>query len=241
MRGQSHVVGFVLILGFGIVALGTLTVGVGTVIDAQSSNADGERVAGDLTDAMQVTERTGVHTNRVSFAEGTLTTTERTLRVLEDGTEEANIERELAVDGLRFESGDRQVVSVAGAVIHGTSTSAWLDGEPPITSSEANEVLVVGAPVLGTSHQSVGGQGGVTATLRTNVTHERIPLDRGNFSVAIETAEPGPLERYFERQNATVNRNQYSGDDHESVVATFPGERTGYLVVHDLDMEVNNG
>ncbi|SDJ80605.1 hypothetical protein SAMN05216226_109156 [Halovenus aranensis] len=237
MRGQSHIVGFVLILGFGVVALGTLTAGVGTVIESQSANADGTRVAADLGDASEVIERTGVQTDRVNFANGQLSTTERTLRVLDGGS----VEQTLAVDALVFESGDRQVTSVAGAVIQRAGTSAWLERAPPITTSETNEVLVVGAPILGTDHWSVGADGGISVTLRTNVTHDRTALGRGNFAVAIETATPGPLERYFERQNATTSRRQFSGDEHGSVVATFPTERTGYLVVHDLNLEVRDG
>lgn len=237
MRGQSHVVGFVLVLGFGVLALGTLTAGVGTVIDAQTSNADGTRVAQGLTDALQVTEQTGVYTHRLSFTEGSLATTERTLRVLDDGT----VVHEFDVGALVFESGERRVTGVAGVVVNGTPTSAWLEGEPPITSSEANEVLVVGVPVLGADDRAVGGRGGTTVTLRSNVTHDRTALGRGNFSVAIETRTPGPFERYFEEQNATIRRHQFPGDEYGSVVATFPGERTGYLVVHELDLEVDDG
>lgn len=237
MRGQSHIVGFVLILGFGVIALGTLTAGVGTVIESQSSNADSTRVAADLADASEAIERTGVHTARVNFATGQLGTTERTLRVLDGGSVEQTVE----VGALVFESGDRQVTSVAGAVIQRAGASAWLDREPPITTSEANEVLVVGVPVLDTGHWSVGGEGGVAVTLRSNVTHDRTALGRGNFSVAIETATPDPLARYFEDRNATTSRRQFAGDTHESVVATFPTERRGYLVVHDLDLEVRDG
>lgn len=236
MRGQSHIVGFVLILGFGVIALGTLTAGIGTVIESQSANADGTRVATDFTDATKVVERTGVHTDRVQFTTGQFRTAERTLRVLAEGS----VKHELAVGALVFESGDRQVTSVAGAVIQRAGTSAWLDSEPPITASESNEVLVVGVPMLGTGHRAVGGQGGATVTLRSNVTHDRTALGRGNFSVAIETPTPGPLERYFERQNATTSRRQFDGDDHASVVATFPFERTGYLVVHSLNLEVDD-
>lgn len=237
MRGQSHVVGFALILGLGIVALGTLTAGIGAVIDGQSSNADAMRVAEEMNDAMQVVERTGRYTHRISFAEGSLSTSDRTLRVLHDG----NVVHEIEVDALVFENGERRVTGTAGAVVHGTESNAWLERGPPITSSEANEVLVVGAPVLGTDHVSVGGRGGVTATLQTNITHDREELGTGTFAVAIETKTPEPFERYFDEQSASVERKTFDGDDHESVVATYPGERTAYLVVHNVNMEVSDG
>lgn len=235
-RGQSHVVGFALMLGLGVVALGVLTVGIGAILDAGSSNADATRVAGDMDDVMGVTERTGVHSHRFSFADGRLGTADRTVRVLEDGT----VEHELDAGALVFESGERRVVGIAGAVVHGTTSSAWLEDGPPITSSEANEVVVVGVPVL-EADVSVGGQGGVTTTVQTNVTHERTELGRGTFAVAIETETPEAFERYFEEQGADVDRTQFDGDAHESVVAEYPGERVGYLVVHDVDMEVNSG
>lgn len=237
MRGQSHVVGVALLLAFGIIALGTLTAGIGTVIDSQSAHADATRVAEDMTDVVQVVERTGVHSHRVTFTDGRLRTTQRTLRVIKNGT----VRHEIEIDGLVFESSDRRVAGVAGAVVHGTGSSAWLEREPPITSSEANEVVVVGVPILGTDHVSVSGQGGTTVRLASNITHERTDLGTGNISVAIETATPNPFERYFEAQNADVERQRFAGDEYGSVVAAFPEERTGYLVVHEMNLEVTNG
>lgn len=235
MRGQSHIVGFALVLGFGVIALGTLTVGIGTVMESQSSHADTTRVAAQLSDTLRVVEQTGAQTHRVSFTEGQLSTTERTLRVLDGGT----VTREVEVGGLVFESGGRRVVGVAGAVIHGAGSNVWLEHGPPITSSEANDVLVVGVPVLGTANVAVSGNGGATLSLRSNVSHERTTLGEGEFAVAIETATPEPLERYFEAQNASTTRRTFGDDQHQSVVATFPGRRTAYLVLHNLDLEVN--
>jgi monoamine oxidase len=71
--------------------------------------------------------------------------------------------------------------------------------------------------------------------------HTEYDLGTGEFAVAIETATPGPFERYFEEQNASTNRRTFAGDEHASVVAHYPGDRQGYLVVHDLSMEVDNG
>lgn len=235
MRGQSNIVGFVLIVGFGVVALGTLTAGIGTVVDSQSAHADTTRVAEEMSETLGVVERTGVQTHRLRFADGELRTTDRTLRVLADGS----VVREIEIDALVFESSDRRVRGVAGAVIHESGSSAWLESEPPITSSEANGVLVVGVPVLDTEDVVVSGQGGATIRLQTNITHERTALGEREFAVAIETATPGPLERYFETQNARTERRTFAGDNHQSIVATFPGDRTGYLVIHNLALEVD--
>ena len=59
--------------------------------------------------------------------------------------------------------------------------------------------------------------------------------------IAVETATPEPLERWFRDRNATVSRRDFDGDGTESVVGRFPGNRTGYLVVHDMHAEVNGG
>jgi hypothetical protein len=38
-----------------------------------------------------------------------------------------------------------------------------------------------------------------------------------------------------------VTRRDVDGDGVPSVVAQFPGDREGYLVVHDMHLEVNGG
>lgn len=236
MRAQSHVVGATLMLGLAIVALGTLTLGVGTVLESQAASADAERVATAMDDGLQGVERTGTHSHKVTFSEGRLSTEERTLRVLKDGT----VVRTVSVDVLVFEGNDRRVAALAGAVIRGEGESAWLVSEPPITHSEATDVLVVGAPALGADDVAVSGQGGVTTTLQTNVSHTDYDLGTGEYAVAIETETPDPFERYFAAQNATTTRRTFQGDQTESVVAAYPGQRRGYLVVHDLSLEVEN-
>lgn len=240
-RAQSHVVGVTLMLGLAVVALGTLTVAVGTVLDSQSANADANRVATDMDDALDAVGRTGFHSHRLTFTAGTLETTERTVRILRHQNGSQHVVATYDVQALVFENGDRRVVGLAGAVLRGTDDNSWLVTEPRITSSEQNDVLVVSLPMLNASHRSLGGQGGVTATVRTTVTHDRRQLPNGTYAVAIETATPAPFDRHFESQNATTERRTFSGDKFESVVAHYPGDRDVYLVVHDLALEVRNG
>lgn len=237
MRAQSHVVGVALMLGLAVVALGSLTAGIGMIVDTQVSNADADRVADDLETALEGVERTGVHSHPVRFTEGGLATSERTLRVLENGTV---VERH-GIGAVSFEGGDEHVTFVAGAVVRGTGENAWLTAEPPITSSRRNSVLVVGVPVVGGGHTTVAGQGGVRATLRTDVEHAASELGTGEYSVAIETAAPGAFERYFERLGAETERRTFGDDQFGSVVARFPGERDGYLVRHELNLEIQHG
>lgn len=233
-RGQSHVVGVALMLSLAVVALGGLTMGVGTVLDSQASNADAERVAIAMDDALQSTERTGQYTHEIRFAEGTLTTEERTVRIL---NESGTVLQEYAVGALVFDDGTNHVVSVAGAVIRGEPGNAWFVSEPPITSSESTGALVIGVPVLGGETSSVSGQS-VTATLQTNVSHTEQDLPTEEYAVAIETETPEPFERYFSTHNATTERQSFDDDEKASVVATYQGPRDAVVVVHDLALEV---
>ena len=236
MRAQSHVVGVALMLGLAVVALGGLTVGIGNLVDSQAAGADAQRMAGELDQAVEGVERTGYHSHDVHFSAGTLQTADRTLRLLENGT----VIAEHDVDALVFENDGHRVVSLAGAVVRDNGASAWLASPPPITHSEQTEVVAVGVPVLNTGRISVSGDGGVTRNIETNVSHDRRDLGTGEFAVAIETETPEPFERYFEEKDVLVDQREFSGDDRESVVLTFPGTREGYLVVHDLNLEVSN-
>lgn len=231
-RGQSNVIGVALLLGIAVLSMGTLTAAVGVVIDSSAAEADAERVASDLDSTFEPVAASGPQRGRVTFSEGRLHPLDRTLEVRADGTVIERIE----TDALAFESGDRRVAFHSGAIVRGTGQSAWLHSRPPITVDE--EVLVIGVARVGDGVGSVGGSGGVTATIATDVSHDRRHLGNATFAVAIETAAPNAWELFFDRQGATVTRE--SGTP-PTVVATFDGERTGYLVVHDLETEVTGG
>ena len=239
VRAQSSVVGIALLVGVTVVSLGALTAGVGVVVEEHASRADAARVAADVDAAIAPVETTGRHRGRVTFTEGSLRTVERDLRVL-NATDGSVVER-VGVGGLVFESGDRRVASVSGAVVRGRPGGATLRTPPPVTASVGSDdgdggVLIVGAARLGTGGVAVSGTGGTT--LRTNVTHTRTNLGRGTFAVAVETETPAPLASWFEARGATVRVEDVDGDGVPSTVARFDGERRTYLVVHDLNLEV---
>ena len=231
-RGQSNVVGVALLLGVAVVSMGALTAAVGVVVESSAGQADAERVATDLDSALQPVAATGPHRARVTFSEGRLRPVDRDLEIRESGT----VLERVAVDALVYESGDRRGAFLAGGIVRGGPERAWVEAPPPITVDD--DVLVVGAPRLGDEVGSVGGSGGVTATIETDVSHDRRPLGEGEFAVALETSTPAAWERAFEGMGATVTREP---GDPPTVVATFDGERTGYLVVHDLETEVSGG
>lgn len=234
-RGQSHVVGVALMLSVTVLALGVVTAGVGALFEAQAAGADAKRVADGLDVALDPVETTGAKTAHVAFGDGRLTTAERRLRVLRDGSVVAAVD----ADALVFTAGDRRVASLAGAIVRGEDPNAWVAREPPIVASRGGGVLVVGAPKLNASHATVAGSG--TATLRMNVSHSRSDLGSGSFAVAIESETPNALASYFQAEGTTTSRRDFDGNGIESVVAEYPGTRTGYLVVHDVRLEVGNG
>jgi hypothetical protein len=242
-RGQANVVGVALLLGVAVVSLGTLTAAVGTVVEDHTARTDTARVATDLDAALDPVTTTGRNRGRVSFAEGTLRTAERDLRVLDaDGV----VER-VRVGALVYERpGGGRVAFVGGALVSGRGHTASLVTPPPLTASRDGDdggdgadagVLVVGAARLGPAAASVSGGG--TVTLRTDVTHHRTDLGTGTYRVAVETRTPAPLAESFRERGATVTTRDFDGDGLVSVVASFDGERRAYLVVHDLSLEVD--
>jgi len=235
-RGQSSVVGVALLLGATVIALGALTASVGVLVDGHAARADADRVAADLQSGLRPVDSTGHRTATVRFGSGRLYTAERQLRVSDATGTVANVD----IGALVYEHGDHRVAAVAGAVVRGRDENAWLVDSPPVVGSESNGVLVVGAANLSATPSSVGG-GRVSATLATNVTHDRRSLGPGRYQVAIETEAPAAFERYFADRGATVDRTDLDGDGVVSVVAAFPGRRRAYLVEHRLRLEVTNG
>jgi len=236
-RAQSHVVGVVLLLGITAIALGGLTSVVGTVVDGQSGAADEARVASALAEGLRPAEQTGPNRVRVQFSEGRLRTVDRQLRILNP----AGIVRERAIGGLVYSSGANRVAFVGGGIVRGTPDNAWLVRSPPVTVTRDNDTLVVGAASVGESGAAVGGSGGVTTRLRTNVTHEHERLASDQYRVAVETTTPAPLERQFESVDAGTTVTDIDGDGVPSVVASVSGTQRLHLVDHRMRLGVNSG
>lgn len=234
-RGQSHVVGVAVMLGVTVVALATVTAGIGAVFDAHAASADAERVADDLDAALQPVATTGPREGSIAFSDGHLRSAARQLRVYRNGS----LVQVIEIDALEFAAEDRRVTAVAGAIVRGQDAGAWLHQEPPIVGSAEDSVLAIGAVKLNASDVAVSGSG--RTTLHTNVSHARQSLGNGRYTLELETATPAAFEGYFEAANATTTRRDRDGDGVPSVVATYPGPVTGYLVVHDVRLEVRDG
>jgi len=236
-RAQSHVVGIVLLLGITTLALGGLTTVVGSIIDGQTATADERRVANAFDSEFRPVEGTGPDRFDVRFSEGRLGTVERQLRVLNA----SGVRREVDVGGLVYTSGTNRVGVVGGAITRGKPGNAWLVRGPPVTVTRDNDTLVVGAVALGERGAAVSGSGGVTARLRTNVTHSRTALPRADYRIAIETATPEPLARYLRDRGLATTTADIDGDGVPSVVASVEGQQELQLVVHHTNMEVDGG
>lgn len=235
-RAQSDVVGAAILIGLTVLAVGTLTASIGTVVDGGAASADATRVANTFDSSLDPADASGVERTTVSFTGGELAVEERTLRVLTDSGVVATVE----VDALVFTAGDHRVEYVAGAIVEGSPDRARLSSSPPIaTATEPEGVLVVGAPKLNATQGTVGS-GATDVTLRTEVSHERSELGTDTYRLAIETPTPDPWIGHFESQNATIEEDarSFEGDEHPSVVARYPDDREGYLVVHDMRLEV---
>jgi len=230
-RAQSNVVGVAVLLGVTVVALGLLTAGVGNVVDQHAAASDAQRVAGDLDEALQPVETTGVRRGTVSFTSGSLETLDREVRVLDSGGVVATVD----ANALRFSAGDRGATYLAGSVLaHG---AGWSRTRTPVSVTADPDVLVVSVPAL-EGDVSRTATGGVTYTVRSNVSHDRRNLGRGGYRVAVETAHTDAVREQFEHLNATVSQRDVDGDGTPSVIADFPGSRTAYVVVHETGVTV---
>lgn len=233
-RAQSHVVGTVLMIGLTMIALAGLTAAVGGIVDDQTSRADATRVASDLDEAIKPMTSTGYRRSSVTFTGGSLGTVDRQIRIFNDTTRLATVD----ADAIVFENENRRVAVTAGAIVRGGSGGGWLERPPPITAGR--NVLVVGAPRLNGSG-SVGANGAVTVPVTTNTTHERLGLGNDSYRVAIETTTPRAFEEFAENRGARFAVRDIDGDDVPSAILEFDGTRRGYLVVHDLRLEVGDG
>jgi len=218
-RAVSPVIGVAILIGVTVLALGALTASVGTVVDSQAHRADASRAA-DAFD--RVGAGTGPGTERLAVASGRLRTADRDLRLLHDGS----VVKHAAVDALVYESGERAVVYLAGAVLRQSGDSVWFAREPRITATEGGTVVVGAVAIDG----SVATQGAFEARIGASANRTVLSADGGRVGVAVETATPEPWVDYFADSGATVRRVDIDGDGRTSVVGTFDAEASRVLV-----------
>jgi hypothetical protein len=226
-------VGVVLLLALTTVAMGGLTAAVGEIIDDQTSHADAASVATEFDAALRPTETTGHRAGRVSFTEGQLRTVPRDIHILNRTGVRATID----ADALVYRAGDRRVAYVGGAILRGPPGRAWMQETPPIATGKT--VAIFGVPRLGDA-RSLSGSGEIQTTLRTNVSHRRVSLGPDAYAVAIETATPGAFEQVASRHGG-YRVADLDNDSVSSAIINVSGRTEGYLVVHEMRLEVTDG
>jgi flagellin-like protein len=231
-RAQSNVVGVAVLLGVTVLALGALTASVGTVVDQHAAASDTRRVAGDLDDALQPVETTGVHRGDVAFTDGELDLVERQVRVLNTSGVVATVD----ANALQFTAGGREATYLAGGVL--VSGDGWARARSPFAIATDPDVLVVSVPALRGDVSLAASGGGVARTIRSNVSHRRRSLGDAGYRVAVETDHPDAVAEQFASMGATTRTRDFDADGLRSVVASFDGVRTGYLVVHETEVRV---
>lgn len=229
-RGQSHVVGVVVLLALGVVTLSLVTAGVGALVDSSAANADATRVADAFEQGLRPATAGGAGALSVPVADGRLHTEDRTLRLSRDGTvvESAN------VSALVYDGGGHGVTALDGAVVVRTGGGARVRRGFPVTATP--ELLVVGVAEL-RGRVDIATNRPTTVRLRTETTHGRRDLDAGAYRLSVETATPGAFERYYRERGVTVeDRTDPDGDGVESVVLAFPRATRVALVTHETEL-----
>ncbi|AGN01325.1 hypothetical protein L593_06890 [Salinarchaeum sp. Harcht-Bsk1] len=229
-------------VGLTVLALGGLTVAIGTVVDSSASNAEANRVADAMTVVAEPGDVVGTAEAELRFGDGSLRTENRTIRIL-DAANGTVIER---VDSavLVYTVGDWTVIGGNGAVLRAGSGGASMVESPSIVADpDPNGPLLLGVPAIDAEALSIDTDAAARVTFRASVTHDRRDLGSRRIRVVVETAYPDAWQRYFERNGATVIDRSRSfpsdgADAETSIVAEYAGPRQTYLVLHRTDLEV---
>lgn len=224
---QANVIGVALLLGITVISMGAITASLGVVVDTQVDVAEGDRVGSDLAAAIDPAE-VGRGGGSISFHEGRLFSVKRELVVRADG----DVVERIRTDALVFENDESRVAFHAGGIVRGEGNGSHFQRDPVVI---VDDVLLVGVTRIGGDVNGVAGSGGVTASVTTDVRHERREFDADSIQLSIETGSPGAWERFLREHGADVER--LPGDP-PTVVASFEGLEVGILVIHDLGLEV---
>ncbi|WP_020222945.1 DUF7289 family protein, partial [Halarchaeum acidiphilum] len=176
---------------------------------------------------------TGHESVRVPASAGRLRTAARDVRVLDaNGTV-----RRYRTNAVIFETGERGVTSVAGAIV--VRDHGWARVTRPVRATATSDALVLDVVVVD-GELDVSGRGpGIR--IRTNATGTRDALAGGTYRLAVETSTPEAFARYYERHASggrVLGERDYDGDGVSSVVIGFPPAARAYVLTHDVEVAV---
>jgi hypothetical protein len=225
------VVGVALLAALTVVAVAAMTATVGTVVERRADAAAADRVATGFDDALSP-DGAGPRETRVPTPEGGVRVVDREVRLLAGGT----AVRTLDADGLVYGSGGTRVAFVAGGVARGRPGSATLVSRPPLAAR--NRTFLGGVTTLGADPGRATDA--PTAVVRTNVTHDRVTREGGNYRLAVETRTPGAWRRALPPPLEATTAD-LDDDGVPSVVVEAPADRRLSLAVHRLRARVSAG
>jgi hypothetical protein len=230
-RGQAHVVGVALLAAVTVVAVAAMTATVGTVVEGHADAAAADRVATGFDDALSP-RGVGPRETRVPTPGGGVRVVDREVRLLAGGAPV----RVVDAGGLVYGSGADRVAFVAGGIARGRPGAATLLSRPSL--AVRNETLVGGVTTLGAA--SGAATDSPTAVVRTNVTHDRIERESGDYRLAVETRTPDAWTRALPA-GLDATTTDLDGDGVPSVVVDAPADRRLSLAVHRLRAQVSAG
>ncbi|MGQ4554556.1 DUF7289 family protein [Halobellus sp. GM3] len=231
-RAQTAVVGVAILLGVTVIAVGGLTATAGSIVEDGAASAAATRVGDDFETALGPAPRERATT--VELAAGTIQVVNRSVWLLDDdGVVWAG-----HAGAVVYTDDGQRVTGFAGAVVRSDERGGRMIA--PSRIAPADGTLFVGVPVLNASGADGVATGGhrLAVTLRSDARTDRVDLPASSYRVAVETETPAAWERHFRERGATTTRRDVDGDGVPSVVASFEGERTVHLLVHDVRLDV---
>lgn len=236
-RGQSELLGFVLI--FGVVTLAIALVGLAgfTGLDSaqdyqRTTNAEQAFTAltGNIDDVVHAGAPS--RSTEVRVADGRLSLEDAETITIEAGGENTTVETQPIV----YDSGsDTTITYYNGALIRQDAGSAVMFGEPNFVISENESIL----PVVATNLADGGPVGGTTSVdVQTTDAGTEIFAQDGSVeevTLNISTAHSGVWEQYFEQyRDGPVSNIEETEDGLEVTIET---ERL-HVTIHHVDVEL---
>lgn len=235
-RGQSEILGFVLLIG--IVGIGSVAIllTAGTVTDGIESQAEIDRIEGAFVELSTSIATASATTDTGSSTELGIDATEGTIQKTEAGNITVSIDGEKVVDdkslgAIEYTNNDGSVVAYeGGGVWRGTGDSSMPISGPPITYQDNTLTL----PIYSLANGSVSGRGVAVSDVNTTSTYSGLP--------------GGAEESHDLRLNVTTAYHQgwaeyFKSLDNTSVTTHGTGEyRTVEVIVgiSDLPEEIDD-
>lgn len=246
-RGQTNTAGLALLILLVVLALGALTAGIGSVIHTGATAVETERVADELGEAIDPAPETASETT-VEIGAGTVTTDQRSVRVIDGetasftpGNQTVEVIDHQMASVVDYTIDDRQATVFGGGVFLDDGDGSRLHTRPGLIADEdPGGFLIVGVPQIQAPQSVLAEPGEPTVTVQTAVEPDRRVVGTQQYYLGIETEHADAWAQYLEELGATVvtTNARFDEDQHDSVVATFSGNRTVEIIEYRIELEV---